>query len=144
MGWPSGWPIVFSLKECGMAKGTNYVFSTLANDQKYQNWVKGDGVNIPGEFVNIKGGAGMAVDGGAARIATPLGIGTEVSDEQLAILQANVVFQLHQKNGFIIVRSKHADAEKVAADMNRKDPGAPIVPGDYANAGENDPKVQGL
>ena len=119
-----------------MAKNSNYIFSTLANDQKYQNWIRGEGVNTPGEFVYITGGAGVAND----RIVTPLGVMTEVSDEQLAVLKSNVVFQKHERDGFIVVQNKKADPEKVASDMNRKDPGAPITPSHYEGA-EDQPHV---
>ena len=124
-----------------MSKGTHYVFSTLSNDQKYQNWGKGDGVNIPGEFVMIKGGAGIAIDGGQASIWTPQGRMTEVSDEELRILEANEGFKLHKKLCHIVVQAKKADPEKVAADMNRKDASAPVTSADYQNISENEPRV---
>ena len=120
-----------------------YIYSTLANGQKYQNWTSADGVNIPGPFVNIKGGAGIAIDGGQAAIWTPLGVCTEVTEDQMAILEANESFKNHVKLKFIVVREKKADAEKVAADMNRKDNGAPVTAADYANLSENEPKVVG-
>jgi len=124
-----------------MSKGTHYVFSTLSCDQKYQNWVKGEGVNVPGEFVMIKGGAGIAIDGGQASIWTPQGRMTEVSDDDMRILEANEGFKLHKKNGHIIVQAKKADPEKVASDMNRKDASAPVTAADYANISENEPRV---
>jgi len=103
----------------------NYIFSTLANDQTYQNWVAGDGgIPLPTHKVFVKGGAGVAND----RLVTPLGVSTEVTDTDLAELEKNVVFQQHVKGGFVVVRSKSADAEKVASDMNRADKSAPLTP----------------
>lgn len=103
----------------------NYIFSTLANDQTYQNWVAGDGgIPQPTHKVFIKGGAGVAND----RLVTPFGVATEVNDEDMAELSKNHVFNQHLKGGFITVRAKQADVEKVAADMNRADKSAPLTP----------------
>lgn len=112
-----------------------YVFSTLANDQKYINWVPGGGdVSVPGRAILIKGGAGIAND----RFVTPLGVMTEVEEDEICELEANPGFQQHVKNGFITVQKRSADAEKVAADMNRSDPSAPKTPSDYSGDGSND------
>jgi len=115
-----------------MAKNS-YVFSTLANDQQYVNWVKNDnGNNEKQHPVLIKGGTGVAND----RFVTPLGVATEVDENQLAELKKNPCFIEHEKLGFIVVQSKKADPEKVAADMDLKDKSAPITPSDYKEEGE--------
>lgn len=117
-----------------------YVFSTLANDQLYRNYVAGEGgVNLDKATVHIKGGTGVAND----RLVTPLGVMTEVSDEQLEQLEQNHGFQMHKKNGFITVQKKKADPEKVAGDMNAKDASAPLTPSDYDNQAEEAPKLAG-
>jgi hypothetical protein len=109
-----------------MAK--HYVFSTIANDQTYVNWAAGEGgVNTITAEVEVKGGHGVAND----RLVTPLGVVTEVSDEQLAQLEQNFVFQMHKKKGFLVVRQKSADPEKISADMNHKDPSAPLTEADF-------------
>lgn len=107
-----------------------YVFSTLANDQNYQNWVKG-GADVPikGHSVIIKGGSGVAND----RLITPLGVVTEIDEADLEALDLNPVFVKHRQDGFITVRSKKAEAEKVASDMNRADKSAPLTAADFAN-----------
>lgn len=114
--------------------GSNYVFSTLATDMSYVNW-HSPGVGIPpmeGKHVNIQGGAGVAQKGKpGSEFWTPLGRVTEVSDDDLALLERNEVFQLHQKNGFITVRAKSIDVEKAVADMNRKDNSSPRTEADY-------------
>jgi len=117
-----------------MAK--NYVFSTLANDQLYTNWIQG-GADIPikGHSVLIKGGTGVAND----RLITPLGVSTEITDYDLEELQKNVSFKAHEKDGFIVVKAKKAETEKVAADMNLKDESAPMTEADYKT--EDAPKV---
>jgi hypothetical protein len=116
----------------------NHVFSTLANDQLYQNWVPGPG-DMPNKArgVLIKGGTGVAND----RLITPLGVATEVSDADLQELENNPVFRQHRESGFIVVRPKKADPEKVAADMNMKDKSAPITPAHYETENEDAVKV---
>ncbi|MDE2470687.1 MAG: hypothetical protein KGL35_18570 [Bradyrhizobium sp.] len=111
-----------------------YVFSTLANDQCYRQWVPG-GADVPGigRDIVINGGAGVAND----RLVTPLGVATVVSEEDAALLETNHVFKLHKKNGFIVVRPKEADPEKVAADMNRVDKSAPLTESSYVGANDN-------
>ena len=113
-----------------------YVFSTLANDQLYTNWTAGGGdVPIKGHAVLIKGGTGVAND----RLITPLGVSTEITDYDLEELEKNPSFKDHEKNGFIVVKAKKAEAEKVAADMNLKDESAPLTESDYSD--EDAPKT---
>ena len=57
----------------------------------------------------------------SAALWTPVGYHTEVSDEDLALLEKNATFQLHKKNGFVRVDKKNTDIEKAVADMNRVD-----------------------
>lgn len=108
-----------------------YVYSTLASDVAYTNHEQG-GADLPVALppVFIKGGAGVAND----RLVTPRGVVTEVSEEQGAYLQANPVFQLHQKNGYVMIDSASVDPDKMAADMTGRDNSAPMVnqdlPGD--------------
>lgn len=105
-----------------------HVFSTLANDQRYVNYVSSpEGVPTPTSDILIKGGAGVANE----RLITPLGVHTEVTEEALAELEKNPVFAQHKKNGFITVQTRKADADKVATDMNAKDRSRPLTPADY-------------
>lgn len=108
-----------------------HIFSTLTCDQEYTNSEHTpNGVAASAPSVFIKGGAGLAND----RLITPLGVHTEISDEDYAILLKNPVFKIHVDNGFIQVEGKAADAEKVAANMQRRDKSAPLVPQDFADA----------
>jgi len=118
-----------------MAK--NYVFSTLANDQLYTNWNQG-GADLPvkGHSVLIKGGTGVAND----RLITPIGVSTEISEYDLEELQRNVQFKEHEAKGFLVVKAKNAEAEKVASDMNMEDESAPLTDADY-KTDEEKPKV---
>ena len=104
-----------------------FVFSTLASDVAYTNHAQG-GADMPIDLppVLIKGGAGVAND----RIVTPRGVATTVTEEQVEYLRANPVFQLHEKNGFVMVSESYADPDTVAADMTGRDNSAPVVPQD--------------
>lgn len=106
-----------------------HIFSTLANDQLYANWVPGPAdTPIRGASILIRGGTGVAND----RLITPLGVATQVTDTELAELEKNTVFLEHRRDGFIRVQTKRADPEKVASDMNLKDRSAPLTPADFA------------
>ncbi len=104
-----------------------FIFSTLASDVAYTNHAQG-GADMPIDLppVLIKGGAGVAND----RIVTPRGVATTVTEEQVEYLRANQVFQLHEKNGFVMVSETYADPDTVAADMTGRDNSAPVVPQD--------------
>jgi hypothetical protein len=116
------------------------VFSTLATDQRYVQWAKGGGdMNIQEHSILIKGGTGVAND----RFITPLGVATEIDADLLPILEQNPVFQVHSKNGYIVVQRQSADPEKVAADMNLSDPSAPKTPADFPADGNEATVAEG-
>lgn len=119
-----------------MAK--TYVFSTLANDQRYQNWViGGNDVPMKSHSVLIKGGSGVAND----RLVTPFGVVTEVTEHDLEELKKNISFSNHEKKGFIVVRNKKAEVEKIASEMNLKDESSPLTHKDYISE-EDSPKYK--
>lgn len=96
----------------------NYVYSTLANDQRYVERGKNRTVVAS---VFIAGKANVP----NKHMLTARGVSTKVSDEELTILRKNPVFKLHEKNGFVTVDSRKADPEKVASSMNGNDPSQP-------------------
>lgn len=104
-----------------------YVYSTLSCDQNYTNHVTG-GADIPQALppVFIAGGAGVA----NARLITPRGVVTEITEEQAEYLRANPMFQLHEKNGYVQISADKVTPDKAAADMTGRDQSAPIVPQD--------------
>lgn len=111
-----------------MTKNTHYIFSTLTSGQVYTRTAAG-GADLPqtvGE-VFIAGGSNIS----DKYLRTPIGVMTAVTDEELAILQDNEVFKLHVANGFITIKDKPADPEKVAADMVTRDQSAPTVAEDF-------------
>jgi hypothetical protein len=106
------------------------VYSTLSSDISYTNFSKGGGdIPLVESSVFIKGGAGLAND----RLITPMGVATVLQDDEkmtaaqkLEALRQNSVFQMHVKNGYIIVSEDSVDPEKMASDMNNADPSKPL------------------
>lgn len=108
-----------------------HVFSTLTSPNEYVEWVKrGDQTSIA-RRVLIQGGHGVM----NKNFLTPLGVATEVSDDELEFLLKNDHFKFHMENGFIKVEKKKVDTEKVAADMKLRDESSPATPADYAPGG---------
>lgn len=108
-----------------------YVFSTLSSDQVYVQW--GDapaqgGLPVRRAQVLIAGGANVANE----RFVTPQGVATQVTAEQLEILNGIKAFQDHVKANHIKVSKSKADADEVAQDMKPKDESAPLTEPDYA------------
>ena len=105
-----------------------YVFSTLTSSVEYRNHVAG-GADLPvvDKSVLIVGGTNLP----DKHLITPYGVMTKVSAEDISWLQENELFKLHQKNGYITVRDKAADPEKVATDMKTRDESAPLVDADF-------------
>lgn len=112
----------------------NFVYSTLTCSNTYTSYRKTENElpEVESRIV-IHGGSNVATK----HLVTPRGVVTEVSDEQLAILLDNELFQRHMKNGFIAVETVKVDPEQVAADMVTRDEGAPLTPNDY------DPEADG-
>ena len=108
---------------------TKYVFSTLTASNTYTKTPASDGKNLPTveRAVTIKGGSNLP----SRHMLTSIGYMTEVEDEDFEWLVQHPVFKLHQENGFITVRDKPADAEKVATEMETRDQSAPLVDADF-------------
>ena len=105
-----------------------YVFSTLSSSVNYPVYAKGAGdVPVVERSITIKGGANVP----DKRIETPRGVVTEITGEELALLEQNEVFRLHCDNGFITVSEEAGDPEKVAADMTTRDASSPLVEQDF-------------
>lgn len=109
--------------------GKHYVFSTLTAGQDYTLYeVNPSGVNMVKAVVSIKGGANLP----DKHLITPLGVVTEVTDDELAILNRIDDFKRHKELGFITVQERKDDVEAVVADMEQRDESAPLTPNDYA------------
>lgn len=110
-------------------KPSHYVYSTLSSAVHYPAYVKG-GADLPVEDGGVTIQGGMNIPDKYMR--TPDGaVVTPVTDEELEILRASNVFKLHEKNGFMVIKDKNVDGEKVASDMNTRDQSAPLVEGDF-------------
>lgn len=76
--------------------------------------------------IRIKGGANVR---NKYTLATPTGVVTEVSDEDLALLQKDPAFKIHVAKGFMKVMS----TEKVdVSDMEKKDRSAQLTDSEHA------------
>lgn len=105
-----------------------YVYSTLSNDQDYAVYVKApNGVHVKEGNVYVHGKANVQ----GKNLVTPKGVATSVTDEQLELLMANPVFKIHMDKGHISVSSKEVDANKVAADLTKKDKSAQATAADF-------------
>ena len=108
-----------------------YVYSTLANDQRYTTWVAGQGMNSKQHEVYVAGGYGINKSNGRMGIVTPDGaVVTEISDLDLEQLKLNPDFLLHEKNGHVRVVTKQVKVEKITADLNLEDQSKPYTPQD--------------
>lgn len=101
-----------------------YVYSTISADVDYA---------VDDEkIIRIAGKANVA----NRNIITPRGVVTQVTDEQVAALKKNHVFQLHLENGFLTIEKSKADPEKVASDMTGRDKSAPDTTEDMLLKGD--------
>lgn len=115
-----------------------HIASTLTTDMKYTLWGSNPGgVNVETKHVIIHGGHGVAHRRSHGGLETPEGVMTQVTDEELEILEKDEVFQLHKKNGFVrVIKTAKAPApEKAAADMAAADASAPLVDKDFQEGG---------
>lgn len=107
---------------------SNFIYSTLTANTAYAVYAEsGDGSPSFERQILIKGGSNVA----DKHFITPYGVMTEVSDEDLATLKTNPVFQKHLDGGFLKIQSRKNDAEVVASDMTGRDQSAPLVDADF-------------
>ena len=117
------------------------VYSTITNSSSYVQYELNKYNDMPREVrrVTIQGGAGVARK---RTFQTPLGVGTEVSKEELEFLEADANFQRHVAAGFLkVLKSGKTDPDVVASDMQQRDGSAPLVPNDYAIDGKTVPLI---
>lgn len=106
----------------------HYIYSTLTASTVYAKYAPSGNRDIPviERKVMINGGANIA----DKHMVTPKGVVTQVTDEELALLENDYHFQEHVKHGFITVEKKHAAVEKVVKNLTEKDKSAPLTPED--------------
>jgi len=113
-----------------------YVYSTLGQDMLYTNFVQGgNDLKQPIAEVLIRGGAHVMNN---KTLITPLGTRTEITDAQHEVLKKNVIFQMHVKNGYIVVQDNKQKIEKVVkGHMEGKDKSAQMTAEDFKKLREN-------
>lgn len=107
------------------------IFSTMTGSVTYTEWkLSPGGLSIAGKQVTVKGGANVA---DRRTIITPRGVGTQVSNDDLAFLESDPTFKFHKQNGFITIDSVAdiRDADLAASDMEGRDDSAPDVEQDF-------------
>ena len=78
-------------------------------------------------------------------LATPNGVVTKVTDEELELLEQHPLFKIHKQNGFVRVSKTNPqeDVMKVdTKDMQNKDASAQRVDSDYTKKGKKAPKTK--
>jgi len=116
-----------------------YICSKLACDNAYTVWEEAGktGNDLPKKrsVVLIKGGAGVA----DKRVITPYGVVTEISDQQLEMLQRDCPqFSRHLKRGFLKILNKNpseSEVKKIADDQG-EDKSAPLTPSKLKSEGK--------
>jgi hypothetical protein len=123
-----------------------FVYSTATNATTYALYHENPeykGLNRIKKSVTIAGGSNVAAK---RTLYTPVGVGTEVTQDDLDFLLTVPAFQRHIERGFVKVSKDTRDnAEVAAADMNNRDGSAPLVPGDFgpnSPFGENAPQAE--
>lgn len=108
-----------------------YIYSTLSNDQRYQ--LK------DGRSVLIAGKANVA----NKQLVTPKGMVTSISEDEFNLLQENIVFKAHAKNGFVSGSHGREDAESFAArELEPADKAAQDTPATARRRNAGGAKVQ--
>ena len=121
-----------------------HVFSTLSADTTYTAWETQPGVSTILRQVLVRGGAGVAQPGMGAKIYTPQGVRTEVSEEDADFLSKHELFKFHQDRGHVKIENIARDADKVAEKMDSDAGGTPKTPADVAKEAAAAAKQTGL
>ena len=116
-----------------------HVYSKLASSVNYTEWVKG-GADVPtkGRVVHIAGGANVITKS----LITPLGVHTEISEDDANFLRNDEHFKKHEKEGFISIQERYVDVEKIVVDMGENvDKSAPLTKADQEDFNKLPSKV---
>lgn len=111
---------------------TKYVYSTLTCDNEYADWQRAGDQQSIHRKVLVNGGHGVM----NKNFMTPLGVETEVSDEDAEFLLNNSAFKFHMDGGFVRIEGQSFNPERVAADMTGADGSAQLTPADYEPGGK--------
>lgn len=112
-----------------MAK-KHFVYSSASNDTVFTGGYrrKAGGIGTPIHRIVIKGGANVY----SKKFQTRSAVETEITAEQLELLQADPRFVKHVKDGFFVVTSSREDADEMATKLKaKKDKSAQLTKDDY-------------
>ncbi len=116
-----------------------YVYSALANNQFYNFYDYKVPEGTPPKSIREKG---VLVLGGAnvnnKHLVTPKGVATRITPEEYEVLKQNYVFNLHVKNGHVLVDQSPVaqNADDVAVNLE-KDASAQKTPEDFKELANN-------
>ena len=112
-----------------------YITSTMGCGVNYAIYGKtAGGLSVIKKEIAINGGANVI----NKVFATPNGVVTKVTDEELELLEAHPLFRKHKAAGFI----KVSKTEKLdTSDLKAKDNSAQLVEKDFTSKGRKAPKV---
>ena len=112
-----------------------YITSTMGCGVNYAIYGKSaGGLPIVIKEITVNGGTGVI----NKVFATPNGVVTQVSDEDLELLEAHPLFKMHKEAGFV----KVCKTEKVdVSNLEEKDKSAQLVEKDFTKKGKKAPKV---
>lgn len=120
-----------------------YITSTMSASVSYAIYKKTmGGLPVVEKEITIEGGANVM---SKKLLATPNGVVTKVTDEELALLEQHPVFKIHASKGFVRVSKNNPQEDAITVnvkDMERKDASAPRVDSDYTKKGKKAPKVK--
>lgn len=119
-----------------------YITSTMSASVSYATYKQtAGGLSVIDKEITIEGGANVM---SKKLLATPNGVVTKVTDEELAILEQHPLFKLHKQNGFVRVSKSDPQEDAITVnvkDMEKKDASAQRVDSDYTKRGKKAPKV---
>lgn len=119
-----------------------YITSTMSASVSYATYKQtAGGLSVIDKEITIEGGANVM---SKKLLATPNGVVTKVTDEELAILEQHPLFKLHKQNGFVRVSKSDPQEDAITVnvkDMEQKDASAQRVDSDYTKRGKKAPKV---
>lgn len=108
-----------------------FIYSTLTCSNTFVLYAPKNDPNALSRIIKrieIHGGHGMKHP---KALDTPKGVVTQVSDEELDLLQQSSSFKRQVAAGFIVVDAKKIETEKMAENMAQKDASAPLTPKDF-------------
>ena len=121
-----------------MANVRYFVISRLTSSMRYNLFEQRGDKPALKDSVFVKGGAGIAR---GKNLETDFAEGTEITEQQVALLKQDPTFKLHEKNGFVTiqVRKDVPDVEKEASNLSGDNDGsAPLNPASIEKLAEQD------